>query len=389
MTNNDKPKRNPSWSREELILALNLYFELDSSQFTSSNPKVIELSKTLNKLNIHPERPDEERFRNPNSVSMKLSNFLRFDLKRNSSGLKRGGKLEEEIWNTFSGDQKLLREKVREIISKLSICVPEFTQFQEYNQKLPDNRHKNYEALNLIGYGLAKFDMNFVREFGFKTKTEFYEEMVRRGVGETMGTIKNRQDLFDPFFPNNRKGWWQKGDTYIHRKHLIDSLLGDYDVKKYASILKLYLKTNLNIEYLKPAKVTPIIKSKFNQLQLTGRVAELYFKENYQQIEIFKNGLLEDARLFGDGYDFQIQVKTKYFLVDVKGIRSNYGAFRMTEKEFTCAAEYKNDYGLVIVSNLENKPKMTTVFNPVKCLSLERKSTFHEQITYYSKAIKW
>ena len=29
-------------------------------------------------------------------------------------------------------------------------------------------------------------------------------------------------DLFDHFFPNNgRKGWWQKGDTYIHRKYLI------------------------------------------------------------------------------------------------------------------------------------------------------------------------
>jgi len=29
------------------------------------------------------------------------------------------------------------------------------------------------EILNLIGYGLAKFDLLFVNEFGFKTKTAF------------------------------------------------------------------------------------------------------------------------------------------------------------------------------------------------------------------------
>lgn len=28
---------------------------------------------------------------------------------------------------------------------------------------MPDNKHENYEILNLIGYGLAKFDMEFVR----------------------------------------------------------------------------------------------------------------------------------------------------------------------------------------------------------------------------------
>lgn len=254
---------------------------------------------------------------------------------------------------------------------------------------MSDNQHANYEILNLIGYGLAKFDMDFVKEFGYQTKTDFYEEMVRRGVGETVGTIKNRQDLFDPFFPNERKGWWQKGDAYIHRKYFIDSLFGDYDAKNYTDIVKLYLKNNFKIEDLKPSEASPIIKSKFKQLQLTGQEAELYFKENYQQIESFKDGLLDDARLLGDGYDFQIQIETKYFLVDVKGIRSTYGAFRMTEKEFIRATEYKNDYGLVIVSNLENVPKMTPIFNPTEEIALERKSKIQEQISYHSKSMTW
>lgn len=254
---------------------------------------------------------------------------------------------------------------------------------------MSDNKHENYEMLNLIGYGLAKFDMNFVEQFGYQTKTDFYEEMVKRGVGETVGTIKNRQDLFDPFFPNDRKGWWQKGNMYIHRKHFIDSLFGDMDAKDFADVIKLYLQNNFKIDAYKATEASPIIKSKFKQLQLTGQEAELYFKNNYQQIEHFKNGLLDDARLFGDGYDFQIQIETKYFLIDVKGIRKTYGAFRMTDKEYSRANEYKNDYSLVIVSNLEDVPKMTTIFNPIAELVLERQERMQQQISYHSKSMTW
>ena len=254
---------------------------------------------------------------------------------------------------------------------------------------MSDNKHENYEILNLIGYGLAKFDMDFVKQFGYQTKTQFYEEMVKRNVGETVGVIKNRQDLFDPFFDNDRKGWWQKGDAYIHRKHFIDSLFGSYDAKGYTDIVKLYLADKFQITDFATAKASPIIKSSFKQLQLTGQEAELYFKENYEQIETFKGGLLDDARLLGDGYDFQIQIETSYFLAEVKGIRKSYGGFRMTEKEFSRADEYKNDYGLIIISNLENVPKMTAVFNPIANIALERYERTTQQISYHSKSLTW
>ena len=35
------------------------------------------------------------------------------------------------------------------------------------------NQHENYEILKLMGYGLAKFDIQFVQTFGFKTKPLF------------------------------------------------------------------------------------------------------------------------------------------------------------------------------------------------------------------------
>ncbi len=105
--------------------------------------------------------------------------------------------------------------------------------------------HENYELLNLIGYGLAKFDMGFVRKFGFHTKTAFYENIVSIGIADTAGTVKNRQDLFDPFFVNKRKGWWQKGNAYLHRKTFIDSLFGSYELEEYADAVKITLQINL------------------------------------------------------------------------------------------------------------------------------------------------
>lgn len=71
-------------------------------------------------------------------------------------------------------------------------------------------KHPHYELLNLIGYGLAKFDKLFIKEFQCSSKSEFYRYIVSLGFAETTGVVKNRMDLFDPYFENNRKGWWQK-----------------------------------------------------------------------------------------------------------------------------------------------------------------------------------
>lgn len=236
-----------------------------------------------------------------------------------------------------------------------------------------NNKHKNYEILNLIGYGLSKFNDDFVKEFGFSTKTAFYQYCVDNDIAETVGTVKNRMDLFDHFFPNNgRKGWWQKGDAYIHRKYLIDSLFGNENVKGYVDIVKLYLKENYKIKDLY-VEVKPIIKSRFRKLQETGLEAELYFMNNYNSINIFKNGILEDARLYGDGYDFQVNINESAFLAEIKGIREKKGRFRLTEKEFKMASEYKNDYVVTLVLNMNDLPTFLTIENPVQNLKFEEK----------------
>ena len=47
-------RRNPPWQRDELILALDLYFRHRPDTISKKHPEVAALSELLNKLPIHP-----------------------------------------------------------------------------------------------------------------------------------------------------------------------------------------------------------------------------------------------------------------------------------------------------------------------------------------------
>jgi 5-methylcytosine-specific restriction protein A len=96
--------RNPSWKRDELILALDLYFRHKPSNISKTHPEVVALSKVLNALPIHGHRPDAAKFRNANGVYMKLCNFLHVDPSYHGKGLTGGGAEEKAVWDEFAHD---------------------------------------------------------------------------------------------------------------------------------------------------------------------------------------------------------------------------------------------------------------------------------------------
>jgi hypothetical protein len=264
-------------------------------------------------------------------------------------------------------------------------------------------RHENYEILNLIGYGLSKFDTAFTITYGFLSKQKFYEYIVDIGIAKTTGTVKNRQDLFDGMETSGpRKGWWQKGPVYKFRKDYIDSLFGNLGVEDFVDVVKLSIKQKFQDRHIdsqafgrttlfpelrkgeETIKAKPIIQSCFKQMQITGSEAEHYFLGNYKMIEVFADADIADARLLGDGYDFQLSVSTQYYLAEVKGLRKNTGNIRMTQKEYQRASEYSNDYVLVVVSDLDDIPKMTAFFNPLHKIAFEKQTISTEQIVYRS-----
>lgn len=244
------------------------------------------------------------------------------------------------------------------------------------------------DLMNLIGYGLAKFDVDLVREFAFSSKMAFYRYCVEAGFAKSVKAISNRQDSFDPYFDNGRKGWHQRKQRE-HIKLFIDSLFGSENAKGFASIIKMYMKEFKHDIEIPNQLIPPTIQSKFKQLQLSGREAEFYFMQNYRKINMFANTTLEDARLWGDGYDFQIKSMDKYFLIEVKGVREKTGAIRMTQKEFEKASEYREDYFLVVVSNLSHTPKLNFIINPLQHIKLTPKITYTTQTNYYSDSLCW
>lgn len=250
-------------------------------------------------------------------------------------------------------------------------------------------RHDNYEILNLIGYGLAKYETELTQALGFTTKADLYKSMISRGVATTTGTLKNRQDLFNPLVRNTKVGWRQNQDKYLHRKLLLDSLFGQLDAAEYAALVENYLFAHFPVAGEVEKRIAPILKSKFRQLQETGQEAELYFMNNYRSIVQFADATLDDARLFGDGYDFQITVKSSHMLAEVKGVRGPVGGIRLTKNEYEKAIEFESNFCLVVVSRLESTPRISALFDPTKLLPLLKKTIASEQVYYTSPSRRW
>ena len=116
--------RNPKWSRDELIVTLDFYFQHNPSIPDKRSSQINELSNFLNNLQMKLGGETGDKFRNPNGVYMKLMNFKRFDPSYEGKGLERGGKDEEVVWTLYSSNRKELRETTESIKSFILSGAP-------------------------------------------------------------------------------------------------------------------------------------------------------------------------------------------------------------------------------------------------------------------------
>lgn len=116
-------KRN--WTREETILAFDLYCRIPFSKISKTNLQIVELASIIG--------------RTPSSVGLKMANLARFDSElhaRNISGMRHGSKMDEIVWNEFCNNweelsyqaQRILAEKKKTSIEK----VTGFTDIEEF-----------------------------------------------------------------------------------------------------------------------------------------------------------------------------------------------------------------------------------------------------------------
>lgn len=106
-------QRNPSWTHDEQILALDLY--LQTRRVPLRVADVEELSALLNRLPLHPQRHLLSRFRSPAAVRLKLANFAALDPGYHGTGMTAIGRGDADIWDRYHNQPNTVRALARAI----------------------------------------------------------------------------------------------------------------------------------------------------------------------------------------------------------------------------------------------------------------------------------
>lgn len=93
------------WTREELILVLDLYLDIWKEPTNQFHPKIIELAEILTLLQAYTQ--SKPGVRTPDAVSFKLNSFLSLDNRYEKQGVN-STKLARELWNEFHGKREHL-----------------------------------------------------------------------------------------------------------------------------------------------------------------------------------------------------------------------------------------------------------------------------------------
>ena len=101
-------KKLKEWTREETIIAFNVYCKIPFKDSKQTNPTVIEYAKILG--------------RSPSALNMKIGNLGRLDpelRKQGIVGLAHGSKLEKTVWDEFHGNWEKLAYESELLIAKM------------------------------------------------------------------------------------------------------------------------------------------------------------------------------------------------------------------------------------------------------------------------------
>ena len=96
-----------NWTKEETIIAFNVYCKVPFKSSSKTNPTIIKYASIIG--------------RSPSALNMKVGNFGRIDpelKKQGIVGLTNGSKLEEEVWNEFNGNWEKLAYESELLIAR-------------------------------------------------------------------------------------------------------------------------------------------------------------------------------------------------------------------------------------------------------------------------------
>lgn len=128
------------WSREETILAYELYCRTPFSKISQSNPEIKKLAELLG--------------RTPGSVGLKMHNLAHYDpelKKRNVTAMAHGSKLDGEIFSEFCNDWTELSYQAQEIRARMqNVEVREIIDVGDIDD-IPPGEYKERVMKNRVG----------------------------------------------------------------------------------------------------------------------------------------------------------------------------------------------------------------------------------------------
>jgi 5-methylcytosine-specific restriction protein A len=116
-------RRAPDWEWDEIVLACDLVAQNGWQQLPADDSRVIEVSRLLQKMSIHPEEVRGDKFRNPNGVGRKIA-----DLVTNRPGYPgkptNGGRRDKEVIERFRVEQDVMHAMAESIRASVSRGEP-------------------------------------------------------------------------------------------------------------------------------------------------------------------------------------------------------------------------------------------------------------------------
>jgi hypothetical protein len=221
---------------------------------------------------------------------------------------------------------------------------------------LDPERIANRERLILTGLYLAKYDSAGVRRLGFRSFAEAYN-VIGYALGSQPASIKNYRDEFDPFFPNQRKGWHKRPIRAYCLK--VFEEYKSLDVELFTGLIKSFVGYDENVRSeIEGSEGREESASGFAKRLITGLAAERYFESVQAGLAEFRGLELENTTRLGCGYDFRLHTAEhdRFVVVEVKGLRQLTGALSLTPREYETAKAMRDRFYLFVVKNFQKSP---------------------------------
>ena len=119
---------NPNWTKDEIILALDLYLDCNGIIPSKNNKRVIELSKLLRDFPYHLEAARKDSFRNPDGVLFKLQNIRQV---ATGKGFGNVSNTDRRVWSELGSSPDNVKRLANLIRSNIKIAQSSEEQDEE------------------------------------------------------------------------------------------------------------------------------------------------------------------------------------------------------------------------------------------------------------------